>query len=240
MNRLCLAYGWRDFDARSPQISVERAFLAQIPAKSSESTSGCTKMLQFLSLFEKSRFFEGGFPDACFSLRLKVANKLRLLCKYSAVIGEDDPRLQKFLAKPRLQWTIASEWWCAIFGALTDSSLFMLKWSSEFSKNSGLPLHLARGVCETNSKKGTPDAKKNPSCIGFTVRPWSQKGPDHGVGVDPSLLKWSSGLLNTSLLTGAIRATDLCQEQDLRIRARVGGSRASRKTWANLVKATQH
>ena len=29
---------------------------------------------------------------------------------------------------------------------------------------------------------------KNPSCIGFAVlagglRPWSQKGPDHGVGV---------------------------------------------------------
>ena len=52
--------------------------------------------------------------------------------------------------------------------------------------------HPWAGVCETKSKKGVPETE-NPSCIGFAVlgrglpRPWSRKGPDHGVGADPSL-----------------------------------------------------
>ena len=64
------------------------------------------------------------------------------------------------------------------------------------SGNRSLPLPIRRVVCETKSKKGAPETE-NPSCIGFRVlrgglRPWSQtmsrKGPDHGVGVDLSLL----------------------------------------------------
>ena len=60
---------------------------------------------------------------------------------------------------------------------------------SQFSANRGLPLPLGCGVCETKSEKGAPDTE-NPSRIGFPVlrgglRPWSPKGPDQGVGVDP-------------------------------------------------------
>ena len=57
------------------------------------------------------------------------------------------------------------------------------------SAKKGLPLPLGRGVCETNPKMGAPDPE-NPLFLGFSVlrgglRPWSRKGPDHGVGVDP-------------------------------------------------------
>ena len=55
------------------------------------------------------------------------------------------------------------------------------------------PHPLGAGSARPNPKKGTPDTE-NPSCIGFTVlrgglRPWSGKGPDHLVEVDPSLRK---------------------------------------------------
>ena len=49
---------------------------------------------------------------------------------------------------------------------------------SQDSANSGLPLPLGRGDCDTRSKKGR-SRHRNPSCIGFAVlggglRPWSQ------------------------------------------------------------------
>ena len=98
-----------------------------------------------------------------------------------------------------------------------------------FSTNSksatkGLPLPLGRGVCETKPKNGRSRPRK-PLFLGFSVlrgglRPWSRKGPDHGVGVDPETLTkghpslcWEAGgwgvpklwtnwrfLLNSSLL----------------------------------------
>ena len=53
---------------------------------------------------------------------------------------------------------------------------------------------MGAGSARPNPKKGAPETE-NPLCIGFItalrgecLRPWSQKGPDHGVGVDPSFL----------------------------------------------------
>ena len=56
------------------------------------------------------------------------------------------------------------------------------------------PYPLGVGSARPNPKKGAPDTE-NPSFVGLTVlrgrlRPWSQKGADHGVGVDPSLLNF--------------------------------------------------
>ena len=62
------------------------------------------------------------------------------------------------------------------------------------SANKGLPLPLGRGVCETKSKNGRPRPRKPFIFRAFCpqrgvwdhgLRPWSWKGPDHGVGVDP-------------------------------------------------------
>ena len=57
---------------------------------------------------------------------------------------------------------------------------------------------LVRRVCETQSKKGCSRHRKPfmhrvysaQRGIETMVRPWSRKGPDHGVGVDPSLLMY--------------------------------------------------
>ena len=51
------------------------------------------------------------------------------------------------------------------------------------------PYPFGRGACQTKSKNGRSDLE-NPLFLGFSVlrgglRPWSRKGPDHGVGVDP-------------------------------------------------------
>ena len=59
--------------------------------------------------------------------------------------------------------------------------------------NRAVPLPLGCGVCETNSKKGRARDRK-PLMHGYTalrggLRPRSWRGPDHGIGVDPSLLK---------------------------------------------------
>ena len=75
---------------------------------------------------------------------------------------------------------------------------FTLKVATNFlehsSANQGLPLPLGRGVCETKSKNGRSRPRKPfiswVFCAqkGFRdhgLRPWSRKGPDHGVGVDP-------------------------------------------------------
>ena len=61
------------------------------------------------------------------------------------------------------------------------------------SSNNCLPLPLWPGVCETKSKMCAPDPE-NLLFLVFSVlrgelRPWSRKGPDHGVGVDPEILK---------------------------------------------------
>ena len=59
------------------------------------------------------------------------------------------------------------------------------------------PYPLGAGSARPNPKEGPPETE-NPLFIGFTalggrLRPWSRKGPDHGIGVDPSLLrKWRS------------------------------------------------
>ena len=72
-----------------------------------------------------------------------------------------------------------------------------LQLCSAVSQQTGLPLPLGRGVCETKSKKVRSRRRKYfmhrvySAQRGFRDRgliPWSRKGPDHGVGVDPSLL----------------------------------------------------
>ena len=73
----------------------------------------------------------------------------------------------------------------------------MIHFASNLSKQGSAPT-LGCGVCETKSKMGAPDPE-NPLFLGFYVlrralRPWSQcpwspKGPDHGVGVDPETVK---------------------------------------------------
>ena len=67
-----------------------------------------------------------------------------------------------------------------------------------FSANRGLPQPLRRGVCETKSKKGARDRKKNfmhrvySAQRGIETMVWCWTGPDHGVGVDPNLLTFVS------------------------------------------------
>ena len=67
------------------------------------------------------------------------------------------------------------------------------------SANKGLPPPLGRGVCETKSKNGRSRPRKHFISRVFCaqrrietmvhgLRPWSRKGPDHGVGVHPRLL----------------------------------------------------
>ena len=56
------------------------------------------------------------------------------------------------------------------------------------SANTGLPLPLGRGVCETKSTNGRPRPRKpfisRVFCAQRGLTPWSRKVPDHGVGVD--------------------------------------------------------
>ena len=54
------------------------------------------------------------------------------------------------------------------------------------------PYPLGAGSARPNPKMGAPDPE-NPLLLGFSVlrgglRPWSRKGPDHGVGVDPEIV----------------------------------------------------
>ena len=60
------------------------------------------------------------------------------------------------------------------------------------------PYPLGAGSARPNPKMGAP-APENPSFLGFSVlrgglRPWSRKGPDHGVGVDPETLQMLQAL----------------------------------------------
>ena len=55
------------------------------------------------------------------------------------------------------------------------------------------PHPLGAGSARPNPKTGIPDPE-NPLFLGFSVlrgglRPWSRKGPDHGVGVDPETVR---------------------------------------------------
>ena len=121
-------------------------------------------------------------------------------------VGASSQKIPIFLVEPcremGILWLEAS-----ISGALGNGSfltpkpLFSQFWRLRplygADAFAGLPPPLGRGVCQTKSKKGAPDTER-PSCIGFAVirgglRPWSRKwmGPDHGVGVDPSLLNLS-------------------------------------------------
>ena len=48
---------------------------------------------------------------------------------------------------------------------------------------------LGAGSARPNPKMGAPDPE-NPLFLGFSVlRPWSRKGPDHGLGVDSETVK---------------------------------------------------
>ena len=58
-----------------------------------------------------------------------------------------------------------------------------------FQQTRVYPYPLGAGSARPNPKMGAPDPE-NPLFLGFSVlgvglRPWSRKGPDHGVGVDP-------------------------------------------------------
>ena len=60
------------------------------------------------------------------------------------------------------------------------------------SKQGSTPTPWGAGSARPNSKTGAPDPE-NPLFPGFSVlrggvRPWSRKGADHGVGVDPETL----------------------------------------------------
>ena len=57
------------------------------------------------------------------------------------------------------------------------------------------PYPLGAGPARPNPKMGAPDPE-NPVFLGFSVlrgglRPWSRKGPDHEVGVDPETVNFS-------------------------------------------------
>ena len=60
--------------------------------------------------------------------------------------------------------------------------------------NKGLPIYpLGALSARPNPKMGAPDPE-NPLFVGFSAlrggsRPWSRKGPDHGVGVDPETVR---------------------------------------------------
>ena len=65
--------------------------------------------------------------------------------------------------------------------------------NSLFQQTRVYPYPLIVGSARPNPKMGAPDPE-NPLFLGFSVlrgdwdhglRPWSRKGPDHGVGVDP-------------------------------------------------------
>ena len=63
----------------------------------------------------------------------------------------------------------------------------LLLW--QFPQTRVYPYPLGAGSARPNPKMGAPDPE-NPLFLGFSVlrgelRPWSRKGPDHGIGVDP-------------------------------------------------------
>ena len=64
-----------------------------------------------------------------------------------------------------------------------------------FSKQGSTPTLGRGGSARPNPKMGASDPE-NPLFLGFSVlrgglRPWSWKGPDHGVGVDPETVNCS-------------------------------------------------
>ena len=66
-------------------------------------------------------------------------------------------------------------------------------WCQKFSKQGVYPYPLGAGSARPNPKMGAPDPE-NPLFLVLSVfrgglRPWSRKGPDHGVGVDPETVK---------------------------------------------------
>ena len=66
---------------------------------------------------------------------------------------------------------------------------------SAFQQTGVYSYPLGAGSARPNPKMGAPDPE-NPLFLGFSVlkgglRPWSRKGPDHGVGVDPETVMFS-------------------------------------------------
>ena len=76
------------------------------------------------------------------------------------------------------------------------------------------PYPLGAGSARPNPKMSAPDLE-NPLFLGFSMlrgglRPWSRKGPDHGVGVDPETVTSEASQLHTC------HAGFLCkQEEDI-------------------------
>ena len=109
----------------------------------------------------------------------------------------------------------------------------------QLSRTRGLPLPLGRGVCETKSKKDAPETE-NPLFIGFpalrgVLRPWSRKGPDHGVGVDPSLLKLGSQCLARRGLRNAGATSPMEKPQEILRGCLRGAARFTREGRHNRV-----
>ena len=82
------------------------------------------------------------------------------------------------------------------------------------SAKKGLPYPLGAGSARPNPKMGAEDPE-NPLFLGFSVlrggfrdhglRPWSRKGPDHGVGVDPETVN----IGHLRLVLSASKAQDI-------------------------------
>ena len=104
--------------------------------------------------------------------------------------GERDVRIFRiFFVSGLNRWFRKSDWPALGWPALGDR------------EDRGLPLPLERGVCETKSQKGCSRHRKSFMHSLHSARrgseknglkPWCRKGPDHGAGLDPSLLtgKW--------------------------------------------------
>ena len=103
--------------------------------------------------------------------------------------------------KKKADSRIGSRDWCACLNsgflpwmrAPRPIRVSSLEESSQTQQTGVYPYPLVAGSARPNPKMGAPDPE-NPLFLGFFVlrggrdhglRPWSRKGPDHGVGVDP-------------------------------------------------------
>ena len=92
-----------------------------------------------------------------------------------------------------------------------------------FQQTRVYPHPLGAGSARPNPKMGAPDPE-NPLFLGFSVlrgglRPWSRKGPDHGVGVDPETVILRRGVSRTCLErhVGEYGRSGACHRKHLRL-----------------------